>query len=725
MLLNSVVLSALLNAVNAYPLYKRDSNSSVTATNSTGEDKYLSFDFISQELSFGPDFSAIQVAIGSSNQTLLLKLDTTTSDFWVNANTNEFCLAYYPVDDYFNETSPNDDWNAFNTELEGKFEEAVQDFEAAENSQFSIAATASENIESYLGERQTAIQSLLSQQRASVSQQIEKYLTTATATGDDAWNTFEAGLPSQVNEIGATITSQTAALATPFSGNPSLVTSYSQFSTASFTYVSEDVDNPVEVFTILNSDYPSPSWVAYSSGSWAALNKREDGWEKFTSGAADFFDDLKKRDEETTTAKSAHHKSKASSGISQASKTSGVASFASSKASRVSHHASSYTSAPASSSARASSVVFAPSSALSSAYASASSPYVDYAIEEYMHQLNGDCGLYGVFNESASTSFQSSDEFFVSSDELSYGILGNDTISVNGFSVNTTFGVSELSDSNIGVFGLGKTTENSTFVSFTDVLAQNGHILKSLYSFAIGFFDSQVTFGAINYNYMIDSNLTLFPLLNDTESIGLTLSGLSLEATDLNSTTPIAHGKTQAFIDTTVSNVYFPQDVLDTFATTLNSTFNVTYVDTIERYVLYDNYNESASSPWEVQIVFNFQGTEYSLSLAEFLVPFDNSTEFSNDTDSYDGYTDVSEEGHYILSILPSDDDSVVLGLDFLADNFLVVVDFEASEIGLAYFNFIMSEDEFVVIEDEIPGATAAPQYDNFYGSDNVTKLSV
>ncbi|GAV29884.1 hypothetical protein PMKS-003390 [Pichia membranifaciens] len=716
MLLNSIVLSALLNVVNAYPLYKRDSNSSVTATNSTNEDKYLSFDFISQELSFGSDFTAIQVAIGSSNQTLLLKLDTTTSDFWVNANTNEFCLAYYPVDDYLNETSPNDDWNAFNTELEGEFEEAVQDFEAAENSQFSIAATASENIQSYLGERQTAIQSLLSQQRASVSQQIEEYLSTATATGDDAWSTFEAGLPSQVNEIGATITSQTAVWATPFSGNPSLITSYSQFSTASFTYVTEDDGDSVNVFTYLNSDDPSPSWVAYSSASWVELNKREDGWEKFTSGAAEFFDDLKKRDEEATTTKSVHHKSKVSSGISQATKTSGVAS---SKASGVSHHASSYTSA------RASSVVLAPSSTLSSAYASASSPYVDYAIEEYMHQINGDCGLYGVFNESASTSFQSSDEFFVSSDELSYGILGNDTISVNGFSVNTTFGVSELSESNIGVFGLGKTTGNSTFVSFTDVLAQNGHILKSLYSFVIGFFDSQVTFGAINYNYITDSNLTLFPLLNDTESIGLTLSGLSLEDPELNSTTPIAHGKTQAFIDTTVSNVYFPQDVLDAFATTLNSTFSVTYVDTIERYVLYDNHNESASSPWEVEVVFDFQGTEYSLSLADFLVSFDNSTGFSNDTDSYDGYADDSAEDYYVLSILPSDDDSVVLGLDFLADNFLVVVDFEASEIGLAYFNFILSEDEFVVIEDDIPGATVAPQYDNFYGSDNVTKLSV
>lgn len=718
MLLNPIVLSALLNAVNAFPLYKRDSNSSVAAANSTAEDKYLSFNFIHQDLS-GAYLPTIQVAIGSSNQTLLLKLDTTTSDFWVNANTNEFCLAYYPIEDYLNETNPNDDWNDFNSELEAEFEDAFSDFEGAENSQFSTVETASANIESYLSERQSAVQSFLSQQKASVSQQIETYLTTATATGDDAWSTFEAGLPSQVNEIGATITSQTAAQALPFSGNPSLVTSYSQYSTASFTYVQVtggyDKNGPFDD----SSDYP----VASTLASWELLQKREDGWEKFTSGADKFFDDLKKRDEKTTTTKhhksSASHKSKASSDVSQASKTTGVASFAS-KASRVSHHASSYTSP------HASSYVYAPSPVLLSAYASASAlatPSVDYETLEYIHELYNDCGLYGVFNESASTSFQSSDKLFVSSDESSYGILGSDSVSINNYSVNTTFGVSELSDSNVGVFGLGKTTENSTFVSFTDVLAQSGYILKSLYSFTIGL-PSEITFGAINYSYLTYSNLTLFPLLNDTESIGLTLSGISLLAYDedsSNNTIPVVQGKAQAFIDTTSQNTYFPQEILDTLATSLNSTLNVTYVDSIESYVIYDN--SSYSSLWDYEIVFDFQGAEYSLPLAEFAVTL-NGTGPSNDTDSSDSFEFYSETDVYILSILPSDDDSIVLGLDFLTDNFLVVVDLEANEIGLAY-SILGEEDEFIVIEDDIPGAIVAPYYDDFYGSDNVSKLSV
>lgn len=756
MLFNSLALSALLSAASASPLSRRESFNSTVASNSTAPDKYLSFDFISQVLTPGLDFRAIQVSIGSNNQTVLLKLDTTTSDLWVNSNVNDFCLAYYPVDDYFNNTSEASEWDSFNGDLESDFEDALEAFEQGANSDFleEVATATTTDIASYLGERRSALASILSVQKASVTKKIGDFLSTATAAVEGSWSSFEAGLPSQANEIGQAITSTAALLAISAQATPSYITSCSSTNGAVYTYVAESGYADAEIFTYANSadeysyEYSDAGASAtdagadsdnYSASDFATLEKRENGWEKFTSGAKEFFDDLKKRDEATTSA--GHHSGHSHSAHGSASY--GSKTYSATNSYHSGHHASSYTAASA-------------SSVQSSAFASATADVVvnneNYTIEASFHEFFKDCALYGVFNDSASSTFESSgDEFFVSSDYSSYGIIGTDNITINGVSVNTTFGVSDVSDSNIGVLGLGQTYENSTFESFPYVLAENGDILKPLYSLAISSFTSQITFGAINFDAFY-GNLTLFPLLNDTEAIALTLSSISLAFGDeydaeANST-EIASGKAPAIIDTTINNVLFPDEVLDAFVSTLNETFNVTYNENIDRYVITYNFTESydddnTTTPYDAGVVFEFQGTEYNIPLSSFLVPFHNTTAFFNETSFitgsdgeksfyydyeglFDNYYDDSEISVNILSILPSNDSTVVLGLDFLTDNIFVVVDLEEGEVGLAEYSFIIgNEGKYVVIEDEIPGAIDTPYYSEFYGSDNVTELYV
>lgn len=71
---SSIALTSLLTAVSASPIFRRDVNDTAVESNNT----VTSPGFIQEFLFDGPDFTGIQVSIGSDNQTLLLRLDTKT-----------------------------------------------------------------------------------------------------------------------------------------------------------------------------------------------------------------------------------------------------------------------------------------------------------------------------------------------------------------------------------------------------------------------------------------------------------------------------------------------------------------------------------------------------------------------------------------------------------------------------------------------------------------------
>lgn len=676
MLLNTFVLSALLSSINASPLYKRDENSQ--SKNSTN-DNYLKFD-----LNSGPDFKAIEVSIGSNNQSLLLKLDSKSSNFWVNSDLNEYCLAYSELENFYsNSNSPK--WIEVSNDIKNDYDNQIEKFEIENDSKLqnilsSAYKTASSQIsqvtnnviasdlENYIQSRNSEYNSLISNQISSATKKFDQFLKTASISSEISKVT------SEVSSVASAIVSDSEQVAT-------------------------DVVNAWDSFT--------SNLVGVFEKRDESKSKSENGWEKFTSGAANFFKDLKKRDEMTMTVSGAV----TTMNMNDMSSSSSLYSIPSNTA--LAYSASASASAPHSSAAAYSSVAYSSASysaytfASASASASASStPDIAELVESLSFELTRNCSLYGVFNDSSSETFSTTDDYFVSEDGYTFGLIGNDTFTLlSNITFNSTFGIADVSNSNIGVVGIGKSNENSTFQSLPIILSENDYISKSLYSLYISSNDSSIIFGAIDYS-RIDGNISVFPLLNDTDSISLTLSSINLTVLDESTNEITNSNETFAIIDTTSNNVLLPNETFNNLIDSLNNTFNVIYDDSLEYYTL--SVIDEDYTTDDVFITFGFESESFDVSLSNFVIPLiSNETFYYNQTTDYYNsanssfYFDISDNGFdnvtYILSILPSSNDEVILGLDFLLDTIAVIVDLDSEEIGLAYQSGSESNSTYIL----------------------------
>jgi len=236
-------------------------------------------------------------------------------------------------------------------------------------------------------------------------------------------------------------------------------------------------------------------------------------------------------------------------------------------------------------------------------------------------------------------------------------------------------------------------------------------------------------------------------------------------------------------IDIISNPLLLPEAALELLVGGLNSVFNVTYSDTYGRFLLTEKVESSTDNSTssddsydisDILLTFDFQGSLFDVPLEQFVEYFDpdelayyntstlysqnitNSSFFFNiDLNTTDGSgdddTDFDPEV-YLLNILPSDTDAVVLGLDFFKDTIALFVDLEADVLGFAKssedddvsFNgstiiepdekadgsdddyYYISEDDdeskpvsIILVTDEIPYAVKAPDFDSYYGSEN------
>jgi hypothetical protein len=697
MIVNNALLSALLAyTVNASPLFKRIDNLKLNEiiSNST---EFGSLGFIQQDLYNGPDFSAIQLSIGSDNQTVLLKLDTKTSDFWVNSDINEFCLAYYPIP-YSNSTNGTE-WNSFNQKLQQDVALAAAKFQQNHASgllQFlqPTASIPKDSIKSYVDQRQTQYQSFISSERQVITKQIDEF--TKTFSGNTALQSFFTAVPSKAEDFGKGITSKAAVFATEAATlGQDFATEVTSVGGQIYTIVTEkggqfasDVTSEGGQFASDITSFGAGFATDVTSEFGIATSDAVNAWNQFTSDFVNGFN-FEKREAIT-----------GAIGVEK----------------RAIANTTTYQN-------------FTPSADIISIVS-------NYSIEQLIYNLEHDCSLYGVFNDSSSDSFSSTgDQLFVStSDKYTFGFIGNDTVSISGVSFNASFGVADASDSNIGTLGIGRSNKNSTFQSLPFVLVENGDILKAVYSLSISSYYSSILFGAVDYAQISD-NITFFPLVDSKEDIALSLSSLSLSTVDYNdqvNSTSIFEGEITAIIDTTSNNLLLPPYILASLVESLNSTFDVSYNETFGRYVLdvagssnatgFDNfYNIFGSSlnftyPGDLLLTFGFNDTTYDIALDSFVVPvFDNEVIYfnksstsapSNDSFYFDLPLTFAYPTSFILSILPSKNDTVVLGLDFLRDNLVVVVDLEDDQIGLAYSAYSSYNDSAIyIVENEIPSS--------------------
>ncbi|ONH77640.1 Aspartic proteinase 3 [Pichia kudriavzevii] len=716
MLLVIQLITSLLTLATASPIYRRETHSA----------KVEKPGLLQQELVYGPDFIAVDVGIGSNNQSLLLKLDFNTADIWVNSDLNDFCLAYYSIPNFVNGTENAAMWNSFNENLRGNFTNQINEFHNEKiNALETIAPTATSKLSSQLNKIQTEFQSLLSEQHVSVTKEISNFLGTASLPTDSVIETFLSGVHSAAENLGKEITSNAynfereatsmgellgvkvttvsdhvlTLVTGPAQDFASEVTSkggeFATKVTSEFGDVTSDVVSGWNKFTTDITSKGGEFATKVTSGYGDVTSNVVSGWDKFTSNFVGIF----KKASPTTRSSVAH--------------------------------TSTYNFIPQETQISNGSVIFDNST---------------IGIDDFLYQVSHDCSLFGVFNDSSSNSFQSSSEIFFSNDSYgAFGHLGNDTIHMGGVSVdNVTFGVADSSLSNIGIVGVGKSNRNSSFKSFPEILVDRGIINKALYSIDFNYHAPSILFGAIDYA-KFGGNITLLPLLNETEgAIAVTLSGLGITSFD-NETSEFVQGKAPAILDPTSNSVLFPREVLSSFVSSLNKTFDVSYNSSFGRYVLHRDDDVYID---DYALNFDFQGYNFSVDLDNFVIPvledetiFINGSTLSNGAGANSSFyfskfdepypvddipvhvnnASFIDEKTFILNIIESDDGSVVLGLDLL-DSTVLVIDLESLQVGFTRSH--SSDSQIVVIENKIPFSSKAPKYSDYYGSNNVTSLT-
>lgn len=653
--------------------------------------------FLPISLSMDPDFLSVPLTIGNStNSTMHLKLDTSSNGVWVNSETNEFCQAAYPLHSLANESA----WNIFNDELRAEFLDNLASFQSAQKSQLQTIVGPSKTVSyepavTIFSQRQSSFSAYLGNQKSSLSSELLEFASSHSAE----WSSLKSKLQEEGETIASEATRVGNAIATRAESFGGEVTSFGgQLATKVTSVAVSDIGGPVTAWgESVASDITS-------------------GFGDFTAGAASRFGDL------TSGLLNIFRRDDATSSSTPTSTITPKSSYP----------------------VPSTTYKFVPSAtALASAL-----PMNDTMLDWEYYEM-ADCSIYGTFN--GSDSFVANDTIYISENGEVVGLVGNDTFFfANGTVSNVTFAVAEVSESNIGSFGLGQKTENSTLLPFAEQLVENGIIEKALYSLELSQSNPNVIFGAINYD-AFSGNLTLLPLLNSSEAIAVTLSSFGIsyadDEEDIIYDLILAEGAAYANLDTTVQDIYLPFEALNALVITLNDSYPISFNETFGRYVISvanttddSKIMKNASYPMELEdinLAFHFQGFPLDLPLIDLLVPIaPNETFYFNDTSntnqSYYYYSPSGDEDtnstDYILSVLPSDSDEAIFGLSFLQDVYLVV-DLESQVVGMAPLNDSYVEDieesdlTIIAISDSIPLAVNATYFDEYYGNTNVTSL--
>lgn len=334
------------------------------------------------------------------------------------------------------------------------------------------------------------------------------------------------------------------------------------------------------------------------------------------------------------------------------------------------------------------------------------------------------CTKYGLFDPSSSTSFKSNDTSFsvqYGDTTKSSGVWGNDKALLLGTNVtipNLSFGVSNLSNSSVGVMGIGfpqlevtysggkgNTKTPYMYNNFPKQLQQLGDIKSNVYSLYLG--DSTETskgnilFGAVDHS-RYDGTLFTVPIINTMEKSGyttpiqfdITMNGLGI--THGKNSTTFTTTTMPALLDSGTSLMYLPRILVDEIAHSINATYKDKYGYTVP--CSFDN-----PEPFnDTELVFNFNGLLFHTDINNYLL------QISADT--------------CLLGISPSTDNStlsVVLG-DIFLSNAYVVYDLDNYQISMAPAKFNLTEKsdiEVIKANGSIPNAITAPAYDNTWST--------
>ena len=336
-------------------------------------------------------------------------------------------------------------------------------------------------------------------------------------------------------------------------------------------------------------------------------------------------------------------------------------------------------------------------------------------------QATIDCGTYGTFDNSSSSSFHSNNTAFaISYGDSSYasGTWGQDALMFSDVNVTgVSFGVANYTNSTVGVLGIGLPGLESTYsgaqTSLTSsarpyqyanlpmVLKQSGAIDKIAYSLYLDSSEAKygsVLFGAVDHTKYTGTLYTL-PLVNIYHNQGfaqpiefdITLQGIGVSSSTQQTT--IAQAKIPALLDSGTTISYMPADLVSLIAEQIGASYSSS-----------SGYYEMTclSSSDDTDLVFDFGGFHISAPLSDFLI------------------STTASAKQCLFAIVPQSTPSIILGDIFLTHAY-VVYDLENLEISLGQASYSDESPNIDVISSSVPSAvTAASYYNTWSTSENI-----
>ncbi|ODQ79251.1 hypothetical protein BABINDRAFT_162286 [Babjeviella inositovora NRRL Y-12698] len=311
------------------------------------------------------------------------------------------------------------------------------------------------------------------------------------------------------------------------------------------------------------------------------------------------------------------------------------------------------------------------------------------------------CGIYGTFDKSTSTSFKSNNtDFFTQYGDFTFasGVWGYDTVSIGSLTVeNMSFAVANQSNSTMGVLGIGfaslETTYSSamseedpyTYENFPMKLKSEGLIEKNIYSLYLNQLSASygsVLFGGVDHSKYIGSLVTV-PVINPSSDLlmspwqtQITLDSVSYEGKTL------LFDSTIALLDSGTSLSQLPSSIVSAAVSTLGLSFS----NEIGAYIAKCDAFDDKS------FTFTFGNANITVPASNFFVSL---TDSNGDTSNTCAFGMVESE-------------QTVLGDSFLRAAY-VVYDLDDHEISLANANFGESsnDENIVAVVSTIPDASS------------------
>ncbi|SCV03771.1 LANO_0G06150g1_1 [Lachancea nothofagi CBS 11611] len=324
-----------------------------------------------------------------------------------------------------------------------------------------------------------------------------------------------------------------------------------------------------------------------------------------------------------------------------------------------------------------------------------------------------DCSQYGTFDYEKSSTFcpNHSRPFRTLYADNSYalGFWGRDELNLdNAARSKVEFAIAEISNSSVGVLGVGIKELESTFHYFNSstytypnfpvMLKESGAIDKiafSLYLNSLDAPDGSVLFGGVDHSKYTGELLTV-PLINTYKNKGvpqpiqfeITAQGVGMQSTKACHQETLSSIKFPAYLDSGATLMFIDEGIAQKMADFVNATWS----DEWQFYML-----NCPGSDDDTELVFDFGGFQIATPLSNYILSTD-------------------QDNLCALGVVPSDQHAT-FGDVFLSSAY-VVYDLEELEISLAQANWNPPPSNIEPIVSSVPKARRAPGYSNTWEHD-------